>query len=181
MRKMLCLIGRPGTGKTSLMRKFLENYDWEKKELVKLVNSLYNEKNDLHVLGKYEEGEVFAGTDKLSMSVLPEVRKFVDEVNSNIFFEGDRLTSGSFFEWLSDKSDIDLKIIVLQVPEKVLLERYKERGSEQSDQFLQGRKTKLNNIGTNMSLMDIIEYRDNSTLEQQQKILTEIKEFLIGD
>lgn len=177
MRKILGVIGRPGTGKTTLFREILSEGNWEKKELVKLVNSLYNKSKDLHVLGKYEEGEIFAGTDRLSMSCLPEVRKFVFEVNSNILFEGDRLTSGVFFEFLSEQKDTEVKILVISAKENLLKERYIERGSDQSEQFLKGRITKLNNIGSNMNLLDIIEYYDNNTFDDQKIILNRIKEF----
>ena len=81
MRKILAVIGRPGVGKTTLFKKFIESKNWENKELIKLVPSLYNEELDLHILGKYEEGEVFAGTDRMSMAVMPAAVEFFKSVN----------------------------------------------------------------------------------------------------
>ena len=178
MRKVLAVIGRPGTGKTTLFKQLISEKQWETVELVKLVNSLYCKELDLHILGKYEEGEVFAGTDRLSMAVMPEVKKFIEQNPSNILFEGDRLTSSAFFEYLTELPDTEVKIIVLSANEDLLLKRYAERGSNQSDQFLKGRITKLNNIRTNFSLMDNIETFDNNDLSDQAKILSYIRNFL---
>ena len=179
MRKILCLIGEPGTGKTTLFRKFMEKYSWEKREEVKLVNTMYSSEIDLHIIGKYEDGEVFAGTDKLSMAVMPEAIKFVQETSSNVMFEGDRLTSTKFFDSLLSLKDTEVKIIVLTVPQETLNERYLERGSEQSDTFLKGRKTKINNIRGNFEYMDYIEVFENKDLSDQQKILESIKSFIL--
>ena len=44
------------------------------------VNSL---KNNIYILGKYEEGEVFAGTDRMSMAVQPEAIKFLATLSAN--------------------------------------------------------------------------------------------------
>lgn len=178
MRKIICLIGEPGTGKTTLFRKFMENYKWEKKEEVKLVNTMYSSELDLHIIGKYEEGEVFAGTDKLSMAVMPEAIKFVENTTSNIMFEGDRLTSTKFFDFLLGLKDTEVKIIVLTVPQDIMNERYAERGSDQSDTFLKGRKTKINNIRSNFEYMDYIEVFENKDLSDQEKILNSIITFL---
>ena len=124
MRKLIAIIGEPGTGKTTLFRKFMEPFSWEKQEPVKLVNTMYCKELDLHIIGKYEEGEVFAGTDKLSMAVLPEAIKFVESSTSNIMFEGDRLTSSKFFDFLICVPDAHVKIIVLTVPDATRSEEH---------------------------------------------------------
>ena len=178
MRKLIAIIGEPGTGKTTLFRKFMEPFSWEKQEPVKLVNTMYCKELDLHIIGKYEEGEVFAGTDKLSMAVLPEAIKFVESSTSNIMFEGDRLTSSKFFDFLICVPDADVKIIVLTVPDATLSQRYEERGSSQSETFLKGRKTKINNIRSNFDYMDYIEVFENKNLEEQSKVIESIKSFL---
>jgi len=40
----------------------------------------------------------------------------------------------------------DVSIVVLEVSDAVREQRYKDRGSEQSETFIQGRRTKINNI-----------------------------------
>ncbi len=171
MRKIIAVIGRPGSGKTTLFRKFIEDKEWENQELVKLVPSLYNEKLDLHILGKYEDGEVFAGTDRLSMCCQPVVVEFVKSTPSNIIFEGDRLTNMKFFDELMSLSDTEFHILVIDVADSTLNTRYTDRGSDQSETFLKGRKTKIDNIRKNMDYMDNIQIFKNETLEDQKLIL----------
>lgn len=177
MRKILAIIGRPGTGKSSLVRKYIEDMELKSEQLVKLVPSLYNKELDLHILGKYEEGVIFAGTDVFSMAVMPNAKEFVSTISSNILFEGDRLTSSSFFSFLSELPNTELKIFILSTSEEILNERYKERGSNQNETFLKGRATKIDNISTNMCLMNNIEEFSNSNKEEQELILENIKKF----
>lgn len=177
MRKILAVIGRPGVGKTTLFKKFIEGKEWEKQELVKLVPSLYNKELDLHILGKYEEGEVFAGTDRMSMAVMPAAVEFVKTIKSNIIFEGDRLTSSTFFDTLSTLPDTDFQIFVISANEELLTERYVERGSNQSETFLKGRVTKISNIQTNMEFMFITESFENNNFDDQKIILNKIETF----
>jgi broad-specificity NMP kinase len=179
MRKILAVIGRPGVGKTTLFKKFIEDKEWEKQELIKLVPSLYNKKLDLHILGKYEDGEVFAGTDRMSMAVMPAAVEFVNTVNSNIIFEGDRLTSSTFFDLLSSLPDTDFRIFVITAKEELLSERYEDRGSNQSETFLKGRVTKISNIQTNMEFMFISETFINNNFDDQKVILTSIRDFFV--
>lgn len=178
MRKILAVIGRPGSGKTSLFREFLKDKIWEDQQLVKLIPSMYNKELNLHLLGKYEEGKLFAGTDVMSMAAMPAAVEFVNTIDSNIIFEGDRLTSGKFFSYLANLPNTEFKLFVITADEEVLTSRYKERGSEQSDQFLSGRKTKLGNIQSNMELMFILDEFKNNNFEDQKIILGKIKEFI---
>jgi dephospho-CoA kinase len=178
MRRIIALIGEPGTGKTTLFRKFIEQYTWENVEPVKLVSSMYCKDTNTYILGKYEENEVFAGTDRLSMAVQPQVIDFINNSNANILFEGDRLTNMKFFDFLIGLPETDVKIIVLTVPQEIMNERYQDRGSDQSDTFLKGRKTKINNIRGNFEYMDFIDVFENKNLEDQNKILESINSFL---
>lgn len=179
MRKILAVIGRPGVGKTTLFKKIIdEQKHWVAKEPVKLVPTLYNEKFDCHILGKYEEGEIFAGTDRMSMAVQPAAVDFISNCTSNILFEGDRLTNSKFFDFLSSLPDTEFKIIVLTADEKLLTERYSDRGSDQSETFLKGRKSKISNIQTNMDFLFITETYSNNTLDDQKIILDQINSFL---
>ena len=90
-RKLIAIGGSPGTGKTTLMRKFMEGKTWIECQPAKLVTAMYNEELDLYILGKYAEGETFAGTDRLSMAVQPEVQAWIQTHNCNVLFEGDRI------------------------------------------------------------------------------------------
>ena len=178
MRKIIAVGGVPGTGKTALFWKFLSLHEWEKVEPVKLVTSLYCKELDLYVFGKYEEGEVFAGTDKLSMSCQTNVTEFVQSTTSNIMFEGDRLTNTKFYNMLMELPETELKIIILEVDQKILNQRYAERGSNQSETFLRGRETKIDNILRNFELREYTEIFKNESIEDQTKVLDFISETL---
>jgi hypothetical protein len=141
--KVIYLIGLPGCGKSTVMKKFMEAVggEWKADRPIDLLDSHVS--GDYRVLGKYEEGEVFCGTDRLSMAVSPKAVEFLstkpDEV---IVGEGDRLNNAGFFDAAGD----DLTIIHLFVSDEERERRYKERGSDQSEKFIQTVRTKCSNI-----------------------------------
>jgi broad-specificity NMP kinase len=171
MRKIIAVGGQPGTGKTTLFRKFMEGKTWEKVEPKKMLPALYSKELDLYILGKYEDGETFAGTDRLSMAVQPIAQEFVKETTSNILFEGDRIFNQSFLEFVMNTQGVDLQVVYLKVPDSTLKERYIERGSDQSETFLKGRATKYSNLLSNFELMPYITEFSNTNLEEQGKVL----------
>ena len=170
-RKLIAVGGQPGTGKTTLFRKFMEGKTWIEVEPAKLVSAMYNEEMDLYILGKYQEGETFAGTDRLSMAVQPEMQKWIQTHNCNILFEGDRIFNQSFLELCMGLTNVDLQVVYLKAPKEILEARYKDRGSDQSEQFLKGRETKYSNILANFELMPYITEFSNTNLEEQGKVL----------
>lgn len=141
--KLVYLIGAPGTGKTEVIRQLMKGKPWKKKRATELLDSHIS--GDMRVLGLYSEKEVFAGTDKLSMAVSP---KAVDWIKSQptefIIGEGDRLNNREFFE--AAETFGELEIIELTVSEKERARRYKARGSNQSEEFIQRVLTKCENI-----------------------------------
>tara|TARA_R110000803_G_scaffold63790_2_gene124525 strand:+ start:1280 stop:1849 length:570 start_codon:yes stop_codon:yes gene_type:complete len=144
MTKLIGVVGMPGTGKTTLMREWMKSREWTYDKPIKLLDSYTS--GDIRLFGKYEEGEVYAGTDRLSMAVQPAAIEYMDTNPSPInIFEGDRLTSAAFFQKCIDFGH-DVSIIVLEVSDTIREERYEERGSEQSDKFISGRRTKIENI-----------------------------------
>jgi broad-specificity NMP kinase len=171
MRKIVAVGGSPGTGKTTLFRKFMENKEWEFVEPMKMLPALYNKELDLYILGKYEEGETFAGTDRLSMAVQPIAQDFVRNCTSNILFEGDRIFNQSFLEFCMGMPNTDLSVVFLKAPKEILEQRYKDRGSDQSETFLKGRETKYSNLLSNFELMPYITEFVNTNLEEQKRVL----------
>lgn len=177
MRKIVAVGGVPGTGKTTLFRKFMEDREWEEVKLNDLVYAMKS--GDLIVLGKYEEGETFAGTDKLSMAVQPKVQEWLEATpHCKILFEGDRIFNQSFLEFCLNLPDTDLDLVYLKADQKLLEQRYADRGSDQSEKFLRGRETKYNNILSNFELMMVTTEFDNETFEDQQKVLDFIRDKL---
>ena len=179
VRKLIAVGGSPGTGKTTLFRKYMEDKNFQPIEPAKLVSAMYNAERDLYILGKYEEGETFAGTDRLSMAVQPAVQEWIASHNCNVLFEGDRIFNQSFLEFAMGLPDTDLQIVFLSAPKTVLEQRYQDRGSDQSEQFLRGRETKYNNLLSNFELMPYITEFANTNLEEQAKVLAFLEKHLI--
>jgi broad-specificity NMP kinase len=171
MRKIVAVGGVPGTGKTTLFRKFMEGMEWEKMEPLKMLPMLYNKEHNLYILGKYDDGETFAGTDRLSMAVQPIAQEFVKTCTGNILFEGDRIFNQSFLEFATSLNSIDVQVVYLKAPQSILEQRYADRGSDQSETFLKGRATKYNNILSSFDLMSYITEFNNTNLEEQSAVL----------
>ena len=175
--KVIAIGGEPGAGKSTLMRRLIESIKAVPKyNEYKLVP--YLQYFEIFILGKYEEGEVFSGTDRMSMAVQPEAIKFLTYLPENaiVLFEGDRLFTASFLEHCVEK--YDTKIVYLKTTKDIRSDRYKERGSEQNETWLQGRETKIANILTNMTLMFNIETFENNNLDQQQAVYERILSYV---
>lgn len=170
-RKIIAVGGSPGTGKTTVFREFMIGKPWLDVTPAKLVSASYNTERDLYVLGKYDEGEVFAGTDRLSMACQPPLQEWVAAHNCNILFEGDRVFNQSFLEFCMKLPNTQLEVVFLKAPNDILEQRYRDRGSNQSEQFLRGRETKYSNLMSNFDLMPYITEFVNTNLEEQQKVL----------
>jgi broad-specificity NMP kinase len=175
--KIIAIGGEPGSGKSTLMRKiiFLGNFKPKYNEF-KLVP--YLQSNNIYILGKYEDGEIFSGTDRMSMAVQPEAIKFLASLpkDSILLFEGDRLFTSSFLEHCVETYETN--IIYLSTDKQVRQERYKERGSEQNETWLAGRETKIGNILTNFNLMFNIEKFKNNNLEEQNIVVKYIENLM---
>jgi len=171
--KVIAIGGEPGSGKTTLMWKLIEKLKPEAKfSEFKLVP--YHQKDNVYILGKYEGGETFAGTDRMSRSVQPEAIKFLATLPTDaiVIYEGDRLFTSSFLEHCNEK--YDLSIIYLRTTKNERNIRYAKRGSNQNETWLAGRESKVNNIMTNMVLMFLTEKFDHMTPEDTTLIVDHI-------
>ena len=158
MTKLIYLIGLPGTGKSTIMKQFMANRDWKQERVIDLLDTHVSGR--IRVLGKYEEGETFSGTDRLSMAVAPKAIEWMNTApNEVIIGEGDRLNNKAFFE--AAKSVGDLTIIHLTVSDEERQRRYDERGSDQSEKFISTVRTKVKNI--------VEEFGDKTTLFGAEK------------
>jgi len=151
--KIVALGGEPATGKTTLTKRLFKSiYDFQvlKFGLLRLLSS---EQDKLLLLGIYNfnVNKPFEGTDRLSMSVILDARRFVKwaSVNRqgyNIFFEGDRLFTQDFIDYC--KKFCETKVYVLTCDPQTLTSRHTERGDMQNGTWLKGRLTKIANIAS---------------------------------
>lgn len=154
--KLVYLIGLPGTGKTTVMKELMNRIgEFEPDRPIDLLDS--HVCGNVRVLGKYLEGETFSGTDRLSMAVCPKaIEYFSTQPDEIVIGEGDRLNNKGFFHTFDDKM-----MIHLTVSDSERERRYTERGSEQSEKFIQTVRTKCNNI--------LEEFGDKQTLFGEEK------------
>lgn len=171
MRKLIAVGGLPATGKTTILRKFIEGKNLVEQEPVKLVSTMYDEKYDLQILGYYGDGygaiggTCFQGTDTLSMAVQPAATEFLITTESNILFEGDRLFNAKFLEAavdLVDRGELELEIVLINADPDLVTQRHLDRKDSQTEQFLKGRETKYDNIRSSFILMGYITEMNNN-------------------
>lgn len=177
MAKVVAIGGMPGTGKTTLMKEFMKGKEWKIGKHNKLLAYHYNEKDNIYVLGLYEEAKGYAqGTDRLSMAVHKDVEDFFSEIpgDSKVLFEGDRLFTANMLEHLLEGHA--LNIIILTALN--LEERYQLRNSNQSEKFLKGRKTKYSHISSNLNLQSYMTVCKNEDRKQLMSNIETINNLL---
>jgi hypothetical protein len=194
MVRVIAMGGEPATGKTTLMFKLISMADdWQIVKPEKLLDAMYSKKLNLYILGKYaNDGNVFQGTDRLSMAVQPDAEKFFerllnsqvyfDEVSYdkgsvNVIFEGDRLFNGKLLDKLSEWFPNSFKVLVLSASHDIKEQRHVDRKDDQDDKFKNSRATKISNIMGSLTLMDYIETMVNENLDDQSKIIDVIRKF----
>lgn len=146
-RKITMIIGEPCVGKSAIVRKFIQqptHVTWV--QGIKPFAHLTCERLRTTVLGRYDEGQQFPGTDRLSMSIQPVAQKWIDQdpLRHHILFEGDRLGNLSMAKYLIAHG-YDFMLVVVRSHPHMLEDR---RGAErhQPDAFVKGRATKVANI-----------------------------------
>lgn len=142
---VVAVIGVPGTGKSTLIRRWMRLRNWACETPVELLHS-HVDGDGIRVLGKYEQDQVFCGTDRLSRAVQPKVVEYLSDNNDRVVvFEGERLTSVNFFRTAVELGH-RLHIIELTTSSEELCERYVKRGSNQSPSFIKGCATRIENV-----------------------------------
>lgn len=150
--KTIAIVGEPGVGKTTLVRRF-----WHEEICRTGVGGfkvgflkghfIAKDQGDTlwYLMGSYQ-GETFDGPDKLSYQAPAAFEEFLRtrEKNSILIFEGDRLSSSKIFKTCAEISEFKL-IHLSATPETLDAHRIK-RGSKQNPTWLKGRKTKIDNL-----------------------------------
>jgi len=141
--KVVAIGGLPAVGKSTIIRKFFVEYKNWKNFKFGLVQGHYNDDINLMIVGKYGQNKTFEGTDLLSMAVHNDFKKIIQKkLKYNLLFEGDRLFTSSILEYLDQWAELHSIII----NSKHTKQRHIDRKDNQSERFIKGRNTKINNI-----------------------------------
>jgi|TARA_R110001592_G_scaffold28662_1_gene104865 deoxyadenosine/deoxycytidine kinase len=173
--KCLAIGGVPATGKTTLMKMIINQIKPKQSFKFGLLRGYI--KDNTAILGIYKKGEVFAGTDKLSMAVQKDFDIYVDRKAFNISFEGDRLFTGNNLKNLTTK--YNTRIIILDADEETLKQRHINRGDNQSETFLRSRNTKIKNILEIKELEPCTEHYKLLTEKDSTKLANELSKWLV--
>lgn len=145
MAKIVAIGGIPASGKTTIIKKFFFKYPKFKTFKWRLISGHFIKELNLFILGRYDGNDTFLGTDKLSMSVQPDYKRFINKYKDvNILFEGDRLFNIKSLD--ESKLTHNLKVYIIESYDTD--KRHKDRNDNQSEKFIKGRYTKIKNIKT---------------------------------
>lgn len=144
MFRCVAVGGEPATGKTTMMKEVYNSMKVTHNLKGGLLRGHINNNSLVSLMGLYNSGGTFLGTDRLSMAVNKDFQKYVTLKKRHIIFEGDRLFTKDNLKLI--EQHYDLRIIILSASKQVLHERHALRGDTQSDVFLKGRATKIRNI-----------------------------------
>lgn len=141
----ILLIGECGVGKTWVMKKLLDRYDTRPGKIGKFK---FHYNDEVVVVGVYD-GTTFEGSDRLSMSVITDLGKFLSWAQDRIVIcEGDRFTNSTF---ISQAHPIIFKIQGNGEKGRAL------RGSKQTERHIKAIATRVGNIKEDITANDSAE------------------------
>lgn len=147
MGNTILIIGACGAGKTWVVKQLIEKFKVKGKAGFGLVRFNLNQERNLAILGQYT-GEMFEGSDKLSMAVAKDFEGFRKvQIKNNLFViaEGDRFTNQRFIDTFQP--------YIVKITDDGAKGR-KARGSNQSEMHLKRIQTRVNNIMEHFSAHD---------------------------
>jgi hypothetical protein len=152
---LIGIIGEPATGKTAVMRAVLERLPGHPTRFKFGLLRGRSYRNDLYVLGIYRDGELFAGTDRLSMAVQPYAVKFLKVIKpgSIVMFEGDRLTREGFLMAVPYDA---LRLFLLVASEAEKARRHVARHDTQPEQFHRSRRTLIERMRARFAPTELV-------------------------
>jgi hypothetical protein len=170
--------GVPASGKSTIVKRVIHGL--EQPNYVEPLNLFPCQRHgDVLVVGRYPEGEPFGGTDRLSYGAINQFSDFILQEypkHRHIVIEGDRFFQMKNIEWLV--SGYDARVFVLQVSPEELKRRHIYREDSQTEKWLKGRNTQIQNILTNLVLMGQLQVRTNETDQDTQDLVREINGLL---
>lgn len=181
-RRIIAIGGEPATGKSSIMLGLMSMIGLQgftEFNFGGLLRGHYHMERRVLVLGVYEAGSTFSGTDRLSMAVMPVARGFLERLGKDpeffpgwtILFEGDRLFNIPFLEHAAQVADLHAFVLTTSDAEKE--RRHKFRGDTQKPTWLKGRKTKVVNIVSTFPGITLLDNSDEAAGSDNLNLLHE--------
>jgi hypothetical protein len=147
--------GAPCAGKTTFMKALIRSLPLS--VLRKIGTVVFHEWLDerIIVLGDYTKAGKFKGTDRLSMSVQPQVLGFLKQLASQeterkpikewrVLFEGARLFNASFLTECEKFAEVD--VLVLNTLRELLENRHIERWDKQTEKWLNAMESQVDSV-----------------------------------
>lgn len=143
--KVIYLAGVPASGKTTIFKRIRERLFTTCTDFKSgLCRGIENGK--FKMLGVFD-GSTFEGTDRLSMAVIDDAIDYIKQLdNAVVFVEGDRLFNYRFLQ------AVKASVIIIDAHPDMLHIRHAQRGDAQSEIFLKGRRSKIENFAKKYKL-----------------------------
>lgn len=181
--KVIVIGGYPGSGKSTIVRGVIKELQeaGEEPNAGRFGSVRWLRYPSVIILGSYDEGEKFPGTDRLPMNVQPEAQTAMlnlrrDYPTSVVLLEGDRLFNDKFLNFLKS-NDFDV-VLCITFMARHLLEQRRNARSGQNEAWRKGRQTKVDRI----SMQHPVHHQlQNSTLEDQEESVAELLREIRGE
>ena len=174
--KVIIIAGYPGSGKSTIMRGVIEKMEQAGEAFKQTAKGsvTYMSSRNFIILGSYEVGEKFPGTDRYPMNVQPKAEEFILEAremmpNKAILMEGDRLFNDKFLQFLK-LHEFNVVLCLVQAQAE-LVEGRRAKRSEQNATWLKGRKSKVDRIAL---IYPFSHYLSNNNMKEQKQSIETI-------
>lgn len=149
MKKLIIVIGQSASGKTTFIVDTFIN-----RNKITLIDTPVKhtcvEGKSICLLGDYTADRRCLGTDVMSMSILPKLIDFIDDIYKQgkfdiVIVDGDRISNERFFRFAKSLNvPVDLFVFSCSVEESI--KRRTETGSNPAKSFVETTRTKSMNM-----------------------------------
>ena len=170
--------GIPTSGKSTIVKRVIRGLD--EPELIEPMTLFPCQRHgDVLIVGRYPDGEMFGGTDRMSYGAISKFSDFILQEypkHRHIVIEGDRFFTMKNIEWIV--SGFKSRVYVLQVSLGEETKRHYLRQDKQKEIWLKGKRTQIQHVLTNLVLMGQLEIRSTETCSDTESVVNEISDLL---